>query len=414
MHRHDTVVVFVRRGTLLGGRAIMKILMVTNAVAPDKLGGLERYVRELAAALVRKGHEVSTLSKRTDPAQASAETGEDGVRLLRFSTPPKSDPLFVAKYPLSVSRAVRRAVLGADYDVLHGHYPISMLPVLTTKVPYLYTFHAPVHKEVVGERQGGYAAPGPVSDATVRVMRGLERRVLERASLVVTLSDFVAGEMRAITSPGSTSWQKIPGGLRTDYFTPVDGVEPPVAVQRPLIVTARRLVERTGVELLVAAMPDILRAHPTAQLVITGDGPRRGPIEKQLADLGIADSVHLLGRVSEEDLLAWYRTADLAVTPTLELEGFGLSTAEAMSCGTPVVVTPVGANTEVVAGLGDRFVARSTSPEDIARTVIGVLRDPELLSATRRQARDLVHPQFDWDRVADAYVQAYDRVPRRR
>ena len=45
----------------------MKVLMVTNAIAPDKLGGLERYVRELAATLVRKGHDVTTLSKRTDP-----------------------------------------------------------------------------------------------------------------------------------------------------------------------------------------------------------------------------------------------------------------------------------------------------------------------------------------------------------
>jgi glycosyltransferase involved in cell wall biosynthesis len=391
----------------------MKVLMLTNAVAPDKLGGLERYVRELAATLVHKGHEVTTLSKRIDPGQPEVETGEDGVRLLRFSTPPKSDPLFVAKYPIAVARAVRRTVLKSDYDVLHGHYPISMLPVLSTRIPYLYTFHAPVHKEVVGERQGAYAAPGPVSDATVRVMRGLERRVLERASLVVTLSDFVASEMRALTRPGSTSWKKIPGGLRTDYFTPLSGVQPPVAVGRPLIVTARRLVERTGVELLVAAMADVLRAHPTAELVITGDGPRRGPIEKQLAELGIANSVHVLGRVSDADLLAWYRTADLVVTPTLELEGFGLSTAEAMSCGTPVVVTPVGANTEVVVGLGDRFVARSTDPKDIAQSVVGVLDDPALLADKRHRARDLIHPQFDWDRVADAYLEAYDQMPRR-
>lgn len=392
----------------------MKVLMVTNAVAPDKLGGLERYVRELSAALVRKGHDVTTLSKQTDPSQPSAETGDDGVRLLRYAPPPKSDPLFVAKYPVSVARSVRRTVLGADYDVLHGHYPVAMAPVTTTRVPYIYTFHAPVHKEVVGERQGAYRAPGPVSGATVEVMKRLERRVLERASIVVTLSDFVAGEMRAITRPGSTTWKKIPGGLMTDYFTPRSGVQPPVEVQRPLIVTARRLVERTGVELLVAAMPDVLRAHPTAQLVITGDGPRRGPIEKQLADLGIAHAVHLLGRVSDDDLLAWYRTADLVVTPTLELEGFGLSTAEAMSCGTPVLVTPVGANTEVVAGLGERFVAKSTDPRDIGAALVGVLDDPALLAAKGVEARGLVHPRMNWDHVADAYLEAYGQLPGRR
>lgn len=391
----------------------MKVLMVTNAVAPDKLGGLERYVRELAAALVRKGHDVTTLSKQTAPDQASAETGEDGVRLLRFATPPKSDPLFVAKYPVSVAQAVRRTVLGADYDILHGHYPVSMLPVTTTKIPYLYTFHAPVHKEVVGERQGAYQAPGPVSGATVKVMKAMERRVLERAEIVVTLSEFVANEMRAITRPGATSWRKIPGGLNTDYFTPVSDARMPVAFERPLIVTARRLVERTGVELLVAAMADVLRSHPTAQLVITGDGPRRGPIEKQLADLGIAGSVHLLGRVSDEDLLNWYRAADLVVTPTLELEGFGLSTAEAMSCGTPVLVTPIGANTEVVAGLGPRFVSRSTDPGDIATALIGVLDDPALLVEKGLEARELVHPRFDWDQVADAYLDVYNQMPRR-
>ena len=51
----------------------MRVLMVTNAVAPDKLGGLERYVRELAATLVRKGHDVTTLSKRTG-ARAAERT----------------------------------------------------------------------------------------------------------------------------------------------------------------------------------------------------------------------------------------------------------------------------------------------------------------------------------------------------
>jgi glycosyltransferase involved in cell wall biosynthesis len=391
----------------------MKVLMVTNAVAPDKLGGLERYVRELAGALVRKGHDITTLSKRTAPDQPGAQTGEDGVRLLRFSTPPKSDPLFVAKYPIRVARAVRRTVIGADYDVLHGHYPISMLPVLTTRIPYLYTFHAPVYKEVVGERQGAYRAPGPVSAATVTVMKAIERRVLERASAVVTLSDFIGDEMRAITRPSSTLAKKIPGGLRTDYFKPLEGAQPPFDVQRPLIVTARRLVERTGVELLVAAMPGILQAHPGAQLVITGDGPRRDAIEKQLADLGIAQSVHLLGRVSDDELLAWYRTADLVVTPTLELEGFGLSTAEAMSCGTPVVVTPVGANPEVVAGLGERFVSKSTDPRDITSAVNGVLNDPALLATKRGEARSLVHPTMNWDHVADAYLEAYERLPRR-
>ena len=240
-----------------------------------------------------------------------------------------------------------------------------------------------------------------------RQRRASSAGFLERASVVVTLSDFTADEMRAITRPGKTTWQKIPGGLKTDYFSPQPGLEPPLDLPRPIILTARRLVERTGVELLVAAMPEILAEHPTAQLVVTGDGPRRTAIEQQLIDLGIGDSVHVLGRLYDDDLLAWYRSADLAVTPTLALEGFGLSNAEAMSSGTPVVVTPVGANPEVVRGLGDEFVAASTSPHDIAVAINRALADPARLATARSHARGLIHPQLNWDEVADRYLDVY-------
>ncbi len=175
-----------------------------------------------------------------------------------------------------MAHSVRRVVLGADYDVLHGHYPISMLPGAQHKDPL--RLHLPFAGLQGSSRgtTGAYQAPGPVSDATVAgnegrrapdprtgVSRGHAERLHRRR------------DARAITRPGKTTWQKIPGGLKTDYFSPLPRLEPPLDMPRPIILTARRLVERTGVELLVAAMPEILAAHPTAQLVVTGDGPRR-------------------------------------------------------------------------------------------------------------------------------------------
>ena len=74
---------------------------------------------------------------------------------------------------------------------------------------------------------------------------------------------------------------------------------------------------------------------------------------------------------------------------------------------------PIGANPEVAAGLGDRFVTRSTNPLDIAATVIDVLGDPVMLAAKRAETRSLVHPRFDWDTVADAYLEANDDLPKR-
>jgi len=393
----------------------MKVVMLTNVVAPDKLGGLERYVRELSAALVRRGREVTVVSKSTSPELVPDEVGDDGVRILRYAAPQKSDPLFALKYPRAISSAVRKelAQIGSDNSnpdtVVHGHFPLPMLALRRQRTPYVYTFHAPVHKEILGERQGTYRLPRFAQTPAVNGLRLLEASVLRRAAHVTTLSRFVHDEMAAMTGSSTPPWTLIPGGLDTERFSP--GLSGDVGfANRPLIVAARRLVERTGVENLVAAMPDVLSHHPTTQLVITGDGPRGPHIARYISDHGLGENVHLLGRVSDDELLALYRAADLTVTPTFELEGFGLSTAESMACGTPALVTPVGANPEVVRELGDRFIAASYSGADIATRIITLLDDPGYLAEVRSKCRDIVHPSMSWDHVAEQFCKIYDET----
>lgn len=398
----------------------MHILMLTNAIAPDKLGGLERYVRELSAELVRQGHVVTTLSKKTSPDQAETERGEDGVHLLRYPAPSKSDPLFALKYPRVISQGVARGLatfaaqgVASDDVVVHGHFPVPMLPLLRRNARFVYTFHAPVHQELLGERQGSYELPRAAQGLAVGGLRVLERRVLRKASAVTTLSQFIADEMTELVGAAHAPAIRIPGGLDTHRFSPLGGVARPVAVTGgPLIVTARRLVERTGVEQLVRAMPQVRRLIPDAQLVVLGEGPRRPDIETYVRSAGLEDCIHLLGRVSEDDLVAWYRSADLAVTPTRELEGFGLSTAEALACGTPALVTPVGANPEVVSGLGAAFVAAGNRPDDLAVSIVEVLSSTSMLEAARERARDLVHPAMSWEAVAARFVDVYRQALR--
>ncbi len=392
------------------------IVMLTNAVAPDKLGGLERYVRELSRGLVAAGASVTVVAKRTAVDQADDEITADGVRVRRYSPPPKTDPFFAMRYAGVIMRGVRAHLESAIADggprptVLHGHFPVPLLGPARSRRPYVYTCHAPVHRELLSERRGSYVLPRPVHAAAVGGLRASERLVLRRAHALVTLSSFVRDEVAALDARCGERVVQIPGGLDTDWFHPAPAGPRRTDPRAPVLFTARRLVERTGVDTLVEAMPAVLAQAPAARLDIAGSGPLAEALARRIDELGLAASVRLLGRIDETDLRERYRRADLALTPTRALEGFGLSTAEALACGTLAVVTPVGANPEVVSGLAPALVARGAGSGDIAAAILAVLRDPGL-DALRSRARAHVHPRWAWSHVVDRHLELYDRIP---
>lgn len=385
------------------------VVMLTNAIAPDKLGGLERYVRELSAALVAKGVSVTVVAKQIAPEDPLEELGGDGVRIVRHRTPSKRDPTFAIRTPMAVARGVRSEVRRAGpRAIIHGHYTISTLPIALGKRPYLYTFHAPVHKEILLEHGGSYFLPQGVQQVGVAAVRQAERRVVAHAERLATLSAFMRAEVEELDRSASLRTEVIPGGIDTTWFSPGsasrDGWAAPAA---PLIFAARRLVRRTGVFELVGAMPAVLAAHPSARLALAGDGHERPAIVAEIARLGLGASVRLLGRVSDEELLRWYRVADLTVTPTQQLEGFGLSTGESLAVGTPALVTPVGSNAEVVRDLHPYLVAPGTESKDLADGLLRLLAEEGLLSSLATRARAQAHPRWSWEGVADRYLELY-------
>ncbi|GAA3301725.1 glycosyltransferase family 4 protein [Dactylosporangium vinaceum] len=385
------------------------VVLVTNATAPDKLGGLERYVRELAAALVRCDVPTTIVAKRLSPDLPPIETGDDGVTVVRHAVPAKRSPLFAVQYPYRTRSGVRTAIDRRPGTVIHGHFPVPMLAMLgpgRSRRPYLYTFHAPVHQELLTERQGTYLLPRPLQRPAVELLRRAEAAVVGGATAVTVLSEYMREQLAQLAPQAADAARLIPGGVDTDWFSPPRQPQPDT---EPLIFTARRLTPRTGVVECIAAMPAVLARHPGARLVVAGDGHLRTTIERQISSLGLEGRVDLLGRVSEARLREGYRSATLTVMPTAELEGFGLTTAESLACGTPVLVTPVGANPELVGDLDPRFVARSGDPADLADAMIRLLDNRAVLAAARRALPGPRVQSWSWPVVAGHYIELYAR-----
>jgi glycosyltransferase involved in cell wall biosynthesis len=244
--------------------------------------------------------------------------------------------------------------------------------------------------------------------------RGLEKRVYRRAREAVVLSG--AFKRILVERYGVVPWRVhvIPPGVALDHFRPEattgfrEGLGLPDTAWVALSV--RRLVPRMGLDVLLRAWSDLMVDRDNAVLLIAGDGPARNELEALARDLGIADSVRFLGRVSEDVLLRAYQSADVCVVPSVALEGFGLVVLEALACGTPVIGTDVGGIPEALGGLdGTLVVPAGDAPSLAARMRAGL--DRTLPLPTRERCRKHAE-QFSWDVAASRNVAVYRQAIR--
>jgi phosphatidylinositol alpha-1,6-mannosyltransferase len=174
---------------------------------------------------------------------------------------------------------------------------------------------------------------------------------------------------------------------------------------RPIVVCVSRLVPRKGQDVLIRAMPDVVRRVPDAALLIVGDGPYRPALER-LAFEAPPRSVILAGEVGEDELPRYYAAGDVFAMPCrtrkggLEVEGWGNVFIEAAACGRPVVVGDSGgARESLVDGVTGHLV-EGANVQQVADTVAGLLEDPARAAAMGRAGRERVERSFTWPRAA--------------
>jgi glycosyltransferase involved in cell wall biosynthesis len=166
------------------------------------------------------------------------------------------------------------------------------------------------------------------------------------------------------------------------------------------LFTVRNLVPRMGLENLLEAMTMLGEEQRNLLLLIGGEGQLRPRLEELIRSRGLQDSVQLLGFVPEDQLAKYYQASDMVVLPTLQLEGFGLVTVEALACGTPVMGTPVGAIPEVLSTVDPLLVTEGTDGLSLAKTLRLLLKrfrdQPGERERFSKKGREVVERRYNW------------------
>ena len=364
-----------------------------------------------ARQLAERGHDVTVLAPRHGGLPARRE--EAGVEVLRV-LPRTLVPQTFSDPPLVAVRA--RALRGRSFDVLLAHQASLAAGLLAARLgtPLALFFHASVPRELrfaraqqpVGlARAVGYVLEPPL------VM--YERLAVRRADGILILSEFSRSLLETDYPGHGARARKVPGAIDTEAFSPGprERLRADLGLDEDtrLLLTVRRLEPRMGLENLLEAFA-LVRRESDAVLAVAGTGSLESELRARAGALGIESRVRFLGMVSDRQLLALYRGADLFVLPTVAYEGFGMVTAEALACGTPVVGTPVGATPELLEPLDARLVAPGADAPSLAEAIAGALlrTGPEL----RTSCRDYAVRRFSWTTAAPVWEAALEEIAR--
>ncbi len=373
----------------------LTIGMFTDTYAPEA-NGVVTSVASTARALRRRGHRIIIVA----PAHPEGDEEHPDVFHLRSTAFPFYPGLRMA-FPLPAKLVA--ALPAVPFDVIHTHtfFFIGCLGAYLAslrKLPLFFTYHT---------RFEDYASYVPGITKTNAIW--ISREFSNRCDRVIAPS---ADTVALLQSYGvTTPFEILPGGVDLESFGSRSEVPEVVRKARPgsVLLFVGRLGKEKNLDRLLEAFARLLGRRPDAHLIIVGDGPYRAGLEQRAAALGCGGHTTFVGALEQDQLGAYYGSADAFVFTSLT-ETQGLVLVEAMAVGLPVVAVDCPVTREIV--LGDAGVLTADDADAFAVAVDALLNElPERRLARQEAARRAV-ATFSIEALAQRLEELYLRALR--
>lgn len=364
--------------------ATLSICLFSDVALPT-VGGAQAVLDELARRLAAAGHRPVVVTARPRQPWDDGPLGYPVVRTRRAWS-----KRFAVRLALPRLMLLHRR---HRFDVVHCHaaYPQAYVARTLRRlcgVPYVVRPH------------GADVLPGDPIRASPRLERRM-RGALVAADAVIAQGESLREVIAGLGVPPARL-VTINNGVDVAAFA----AAPPFDHPRPYAIGMGSLVPHKGFDLLLRAWA--AAAGPSLDLVVAGDGPERGALERLAGQLGLAGRVWFPGMVRGRDKVSLLRSAAFFVCPSRR-EPYSNAILEAMAAGLPVVATAVGGNPEIVRHEVSGLVCAPESPAALATAAGRLGADAALRDRLASGAIDLVRGH-DWPGVVDRYVGVYRRV----
>jgi len=386
----------------------MKILTVLTYYRPHT-SGLTIYAERLAGAFVRRGHQVTVMTTQFDPSLLLEETLE-GVKIIRVPVAAR-----ISKGVIAPTFGLVATKLVAQHDVVQMHLPqfdapgVAMRGRLLRK-PAVLTYHCDL-----------LLPPGAFNRFVNAVVDFQNNMAGMLSNHIVTYTQDYADHSPYLSRYSSKLTPILPP---VELPAPLPGAveafgeEHHIQQRRPVIGMAARFAAEKGVEVLLDALPIILKKYPKAQVLfagtyqnVMGEQAYSDRLMPRIREYEVAGHWTFLGNLDPVEIAAFYPNLDVLTVPSLNsTEAFGLVQIEAMMNGVPCVPSALPGVRQPVMMHGMGRVARIGDPADLAACILDVLDQPDKYRGDIEGIKNTYNP----DSIAAEYEKLFEQLMKKR
>ena len=414
----------------------MKIIHVYDGherVFPGE-GSVPTVVYYIAKYTAKKGHDVTVLERRWTGTDYQDEA--DGIKFVRFnlnicSNISNREIVYdQIRKPVGALRFISDRLMFAvktneylkkdEFDVLHVHLPFAanILININRKLSSRMVYTAHIGQEEV--RLPALFKNENVDSPIFLKLFSPDLYLMKRVSMITVMHEGLANRLIQYGFKKDSVYV-IPHGIDIATFDNIDELkvkkirEKFVSEEKITVLFAATLTPHKGVEYLVKSADILINEERlNVKFILAGnislDKAFVEKIKRYIEEKGLSKNVVITGFLPYDDLKALYRVSDIFVYPLLGYGGVAISLLEAMAAGLPLIATNIGGLPTQVRDGWNGFLVEPANEKQLAEKIKYLIDHPEERIKMGINSRKLAEGEFNWDKIAEKYIEVYKKV----
>lgn len=388
-------------------------------------GGMNIFVLELSKALVSQGYVVDIFTRIQDTISPEIVDYQENLRVIHLSAGPKSNITkkkltnYINQFTDSLAKYIKTNKI--QYDIIHCHYYMSGLVGLklrrsfSFKQPIVTTFHTlALMKNLVARNTKEQESQQRIN---------AENELIKESQAITASSQNDKDYLKNLYNCPPEKIYIIHPGVDSSVFKPIPKPEALAYIQsitrNKIILFVGRIEPLKGIDTLMHAIKILQTKKPDLKLclLIVGGTPEKttGKTNSELLrlkrlqkTLNISPIVGYVSQRHQHELPYYYNAAELMVMPS-HYESFGMTALEAMSCGTPVIITNTSGISSIIDEEFKSLVVSANNPLHLAQQIDKVVNDANFLKYYRSRVKRIIL-KLSWSNAAKHIGNIYQNL----